>query len=72
MTKTKKVEKTIEKEVKVVDYQKLWDKDPENEDNLRQIIRKSKDRELVRLAASKLELVKSRRQFKVQKEKSNA
>ena len=64
MTKTKKVEKTIEKEVKVVDYQKLWDKDPENEDNLRQIIRKSNDRELVRLAASKLELVKSRRQFK--------
>jgi len=59
--KKKEVKKTIKK---VVDYQKLWDKDPEDEGNLRQIIRKSNDRELVRLAASKLELVKSRRQFK--------
>lgn len=60
--KIKEVKKVKEK--KSVDYQKLWEKDQEDEDNLRQIIRKSEDKELVRLAAAKLERVKELRQFK--------
>jgi len=66
MAKTKKIKKEkVIKVKKVVDFQGLWDKDPENEDNLRNIIRNCKDnRELVRLAASKLERVKELKHFK--------
>ncbi|MEA2036216.1 MAG: hypothetical protein U9O94_01810 [Nanoarchaeota archaeon] len=67
-TKRKTISKkaTEKKVAKKINYTKMLKSD--DADDLRKVIRKCEDRELVRLAVSKLETVKATKQFESQKD----